>query len=172
MIENIPMNNKEEATDNIENNQNIEDNDHETIGRYEKTNSVSESTISKRNSVQIYLDDIVVYEDENDENKATPDNRSFINTSDILSNIMSERFIPEKPEVNITENSGNHNESNEGSRADEADSAKKGFSSDHAPRKRTASVCSDFSDIEILGIETHVTETRKEKQLDKLGSMI
>ena len=85
---------------------------------------------------------------------------------------MSERFIPEKPEVNITENSGNDNESNERSRADEADSAKKSFSSDHAPRKRTASVCSDFSDIEIFGIETHVTKNRKEKQFDELVSTI
>ena len=146
MIEDIPMNNKKEATDNIEDNQNIENNDPETIGRYEKTNGESESTISKRNSIQIYLDDIVVYEDENDENKATPDNRSIINTSDILSNIMSERFIPEKPEVNITENSDNNKESNEGSRNHEADSLTKSFSSNHAPRKRA--VCSDSSKID------------------------
>ena len=69
MIEGITMNNEKEATDNIMDKQNIENDDHETIGSYEKTNGESESSISKRDSTQIYLDDIAVYEDENDEHK-------------------------------------------------------------------------------------------------------
>ena len=88
IIENI-LANKKEASNNIENNQNIADNDHEIIDRHEETNGTLESTTSKMDRVQINLDDVLNYEDENKE-KATVDNRSFIDTSDILSNIMSE----------------------------------------------------------------------------------
>ena len=110
MIENILVN-KIEASNNIENDQNIADNDPEVIDRHKETNDVLEPITSKKNRVQIYLEDILFYEDENEE-KATFDNRSFINTSDILSDIMSERSVPKKSEINETENSNNNKESN------------------------------------------------------------
>ena len=75
--------------------------------------------------IQIYIDDIEFYKDENDGNKATPDNRSFIDTSNILSNMISERDIPENPEVDIKDNGDNNEESNEGSRDHKADSIEK-----------------------------------------------
>ena len=74
------------------------------------------------------------YEDENEE-KTTFDNRSFINTSDILSDIMSERSIPKEFEINETENSNNIKENNKGSRNHEADRVKESFSSSHAQEK-------------------------------------
>ena len=44
MIKNIPMSSEKKATNNIEINQDMIDNDHEAIGRYERMNSVLEST--------------------------------------------------------------------------------------------------------------------------------
>ena len=55
MMEDIPANKKKEAMDDVKDIQNIENDDHETMGRYEKTNSKSESAIS---SIQMYIDDI------------------------------------------------------------------------------------------------------------------
>ena len=71
MIENMPMSNEKEATNNIENDQRIVENDHEAIGRDVRTDNVIESVISGRNRIQIYLDDIVIYEDENEETSLT-----------------------------------------------------------------------------------------------------
>ena len=47
MIKNTSTSNRKEATNNIENYLNIADDDRETIDKYEKTNSVSESTFFK-----------------------------------------------------------------------------------------------------------------------------
>ena len=58
MMEDIPANKKKEAMDDVKDIQNIENDDHETMGRYEKTNSKSESAISIRNSVQVYIDEL------------------------------------------------------------------------------------------------------------------
>ena len=129
--------NEKEAFNNIENDQNIADNDHEIMDRNEETNGILESTTSKMDRVQIYLDDVLFYEDENEE-KATVDNRSFINTSDILSNIMSERSIPKESEINETENSNINTENNDESRNHEADRVEKNLSSNHASSKRAA----------------------------------
>ena len=120
MIGNMPVSNEEGATNSIENDQNRVRSDHEATGRNERIDNVTESAFSEGDGIQIYLDDIIVYEDENKENEANHNDRGFINTDDILDYLMPKRFVPEKSEVNITENSSNNNESNEGSRNHES----------------------------------------------------
>ena len=112
----MPVSNEKEATNSIENDQNTVGSNHEAIGRNERIDNVTESAFSEGDGIQIYLDDIIVYEDENKENEVNHSDRGFINTDDILDYLMPKRFVPEKSEVNITENSSNNNESNEGSR--------------------------------------------------------
>ena len=139
MIGNMPVYNEKEATNSIENDQNTVGSDHEVTGRNERIDNVTESAFSVRDGIQIYLDDIIVYEDENKENEADHNDRGFIDTDDILDYLMPKRVVPEKSKVNITGNSCNINESNEGSRNHESqgvDDPKQGSkTSNRAKRK-------------------------------------
>ena len=51
---------------------------HEAVDRDERTSNIIESITSERDRVHIYLDDIVFYEDVNEEDEATQNNMGFI----------------------------------------------------------------------------------------------
>ena len=82
--------NEKDASDNIENDRNITDNDHEILDGNEEINGIVEVTTSKMDRGQIYLDDASVYEDENKE-KPTNDSRSSISTSSIIRKTYAKR---------------------------------------------------------------------------------
>ena len=119
-IGNMPVSNEKEATNTIKNDQNTVGSDYEAIDRNEWINNVTESTFSEGDGIQIYLDDIIIYEDENKENETDHNDRDFINTDDILDYLMPKRIVPETSELNITENSSNNKESIEGFRNHES----------------------------------------------------
>ena len=75
----MPESNEKGATNSIESDQNTLGSNHETIGRNERIDNVTESAFSEEDGIQIYLDDIIVYEDENKENEANHNDRGFIN---------------------------------------------------------------------------------------------
>ena len=102
----------------VEDIQNIDDDDHETMGSCGKTNNKPRAATS---STQTYIDEVCTYKNEDEESKLNPDIRSFIDTSNSLSSIVSERDMPEKPEIDIKDDTNNSEEYNKGSGDHETD---------------------------------------------------
>ena len=106
------MNKRKPAMGVVENIQDKEDDDHETMGNCGKKDNKPKTATP---STQTYINEIGAYKDEDEEDKLKPVIRSFIDTNNSLSNMRSERDIPEKAEVDIKDDTDNNEEYNEGS---------------------------------------------------------
>ena len=78
---------------------------HEAVDRDGERNNIIEFVTSDRVRVHRYLDDVVFYEDMNVKEETTQSYEAFIDTDEILNDLMPGSTVPEAPESNIIENS-------------------------------------------------------------------
>ena len=101
MIIDMAKSEEGEATNCTGNDQEIVRNNHEAVDRNERKSNIIESVTSERDRVHIYLDDIVFYEDVNEEDETTQNNMGFIDTDGILNDLMRGSITPRAMSVRV-----------------------------------------------------------------------